>query len=116
MPDLKRLWATGRDNAAGRRVWALGVCASMLADPLDTGPAAERRRSAVRERVVAYNEVLKEVCVRDERCRHDGGAVFDHPFGAAQLSPWDWFHPSLEGQARLADIAYRNVTAARPPA
>ncbi len=116
VPDLKRLWSTGRDSAEGRQVWSLGVCASMLADPLDTGAAAERRRSAVRERVVAYNEVLREVCVRDERCRYDGGAVFEHPFGAAQLSPWDWFHPSVEGQARLADIAYRNVTAARPPA
>lgn len=110
VPDLKRLWATGRDNPASRDVWRLGVCGSMLAAPDDLGAAAERRRSAVRERVVAYNEVLKDVCARDERCMYDGGAVFDYRFGAGQLSPWDWFHPSVDGQARLADIAYGNVT------
>jgi hypothetical protein len=27
------------------------------------------------------------------------------------LSKWDWFHPSVNGQARLAEIAYRKITA-----
>ena len=31
-----------------------------------------------------------------------------------QLSRWDWFHPSKDGQARLAAIAYRTITAANP--
>ncbi|MCH0543481.1 SGNH/GDSL hydrolase family protein [Streptomyces sp. MUM 203J] len=111
VPDLKRLWATGRDNPASHDVWRLGVCASMLAAPDDLGAAAERRRAAVRERVVAYNQALRDVCARDRRCMYDGGAVFNYRFGESQLSPWDWFHPSVDGQARLADIAYRNVTA-----
>ncbi|MFF4171885.1 SGNH/GDSL hydrolase family protein [Streptomyces sp. NPDC001744] len=110
VPDLKRLWATGRLDAAGLRIWELGVCGSMLADAADLGPAAERRRATVSERVVAYNGALAEVCAGDERCRYDGGAVHGFRFGAGQLSPWDRFHPSRDGQARLAELAYRRIT------
>ncbi|MEV0258507.1 SGNH/GDSL hydrolase family protein [Streptomyces sp. NPDC050732] len=116
VPDLKRLWSQGRTNPLGKQVWKLGICASMLADPDDLDARATERRDAVRDRVVAYNEVLKEVCEKDRRCRHDGGAVFDYRFDGDQLSHWDWFHPSKNGQARLAEIAYRRVTSKKPGA
>ncbi|MFJ6511701.1 SGNH/GDSL hydrolase family protein [Streptomyces sp. NPDC091406] len=116
VPDLKRLWSTGRVNELGKKIWDLGICQSMLADADDLGPAAVARRDAVQERVVAYNEVLRDVCAKDRYCRYDGGAVYDFRFTGAQLSPWDWFHPSRDGQARLAEIAYRNITAAEPSA
>ncbi|MFF8829399.1 GDSL-type esterase/lipase family protein [Streptomyces sp. NPDC015131] len=111
VPDLKRLWSTGRDNAVGRQVWKLGLCASMLGAADDLGPEATRRRERVYERVVAYNAAMRDVCARDRWCRYDGGAVFAYRFTGEQLSPWDWFHPGLDGQRRLAEIAYRNVTA-----
>nr|WSS68716.1 GDSL-type esterase/lipase family protein [Streptomyces sp. NBC_01175] len=116
VPDLKRLWSTGRENPLGKQIWKLGICRSMLGDADDMGSAAVARRDAVLERVVAYNGVLRDVCARDERCRYDGGAVFDYRFTGEQLSEWDWFHPGRNGQARLAEIAYRAVTAAGPPA
>ncbi|MEU5716501.1 SGNH/GDSL hydrolase family protein [Streptomyces sp. NPDC020403] len=116
VPDLKRLWSTGRVNPMGKQIWKLGICRSMLQDADDMGAAAVARREAVRERVVAYNGVLRDVCAKDARCRYDGGAVFDYRFTGEQLSPWDWFHPGRDGQARLAEIAYRAVTAAGPPA
>ncbi|MFI6694229.1 SGNH/GDSL hydrolase family protein [Streptomyces sp. NPDC050433] len=116
VPDLKRLWSEGRDNPLGRQIWKLGICASMLGDSQDMGAEAQARRSTVQARVVAYNKVLKEVCAKDLRCRYDGGAVFDFRFTGEQLSTWDWFHPSKNGQGKLADIAYRNVVAAEPPA
>ncbi|MFJ8919892.1 SGNH/GDSL hydrolase family protein [Streptomyces sp. NPDC102415] len=116
VPDLKRLWSTGRENPLGKQIWKLGICRSMLGDADDMGRAAVARRDAVLERVVAYNGVLRDVCARDERCRYDGGAVFDYRFTGEQLSEWDWFHPGRNGQARLAEIAYRAVTAAGPPA
>ncbi|MFD3970490.1 SGNH/GDSL hydrolase family protein [Streptomyces cyaneofuscatus] len=116
VPDLKRLWSTGRLDEGAKKIWSLGVCRSMLADADDLGPAAVARRDAVRDRVVAYNEVLRDVCAKDRHCRYDGGAVFGFRFTGAQLSPWDWFHPSRDGQARLAEIAYRTITAAEPPA
>jgi lysophospholipase L1-like esterase len=115
VPDLKRLWSTGRGNPLGRQIWKLGICASMLGNAEDESVKAQQRRDRVHERVVAYNEVLKDLCGKDLRCRYDGGAVFDYRFEGEQLSRWDWFHPSKNGQGRLAEIAYRNVTAAKPP-
>ncbi|MFE7772662.1 SGNH/GDSL hydrolase family protein [Streptomyces sp. NPDC057445] len=116
VPDLMRLWSTGRGNPLGRQVWKLGICASMLGDSENAGEEARLRRARVYDRVVAYNQALKSVCAKDRRCRYDGGEVFDYRFTGRQLSPWDWFHPGRDGQQRLAEIAYRNVTSAKPPA
>ncbi|WP_328313021.1 SGNH/GDSL hydrolase family protein [Streptomyces sp. NBC_00442] len=114
VPDLKRLWSTGRGSPLGKQIWKLGICQSMLADADDLGAAASTRRGEVYERVVAYNEVLRDVCAKDRACRYDGGAVFSYAFTGTQLSPWDWFHPSKDGQAHLAKIAYDRVTAPTP--
>ncbi|MDX2760539.1 SGNH/GDSL hydrolase family protein [Streptomyces europaeiscabiei] len=110
VPDLKRLWSEGRTNPVGKQVWKLGICPSMLADPDLLTTAAGQRRDAVQDRVEAYNDVLREVCAEDRYCRYDGDAVFDYRFGQTQLSQWDWFHPSVDGQARLAEIAYRIIS------
>ncbi|MFG3245546.1 SGNH/GDSL hydrolase family protein [Streptomyces sp. NPDC048187] len=114
IPDLKRLWSQGRTNPLGKQVWKLGLCPSMLGDADSTDAAATLRRNTVRDRVTDYNEVLREVCAKDRRCRTDDGAVHAFRFGTDQLSHWDWFHPSVDGQARLAEIAYRTVTAKSP--
>ncbi|WP_369388949.1 SGNH/GDSL hydrolase family protein [Streptomyces sp. CG1] len=116
VPNLKRLWSEGRTNPLGKQVWKLGICPSMLSDADNLTSAAVVRRDRVQQRVMEYNKVLKEVCAKDRRCRFDGGAVYDYRFGTDQLSHWDWFHPSKDGQARLAAIAYRTITAANPVA
>ncbi|MCX5226021.1 SGNH/GDSL hydrolase family protein [Streptomyces sp. NBC_00233] len=110
VPSLMHLWSTGRVSPMGLEVWKLGICGAMLSDAEDLSAAAERRRAEVQDRVVAYNRVLSEVCAKDERCRYDGGAVFGFRFDTGQLSPWDFFHPSRDGQARLAELAYRRIT------
>lgn len=114
VPDLKRLWSTGRTNELSKRMWELGICPSMLADPDALDAAATSRRDKVQDRVEEYNAVLEEVCQKDKRCRFDGGAVYKYRFGTAQLSTWDWFHPSTSGQKLLAELAYRVVTAPKP--
>ncbi|MEU9985349.1 SGNH/GDSL hydrolase family protein [Streptomyces sp. NPDC048045] len=111
VPNLKRLWSEGRGNPLGKQVWKLGICPSMLRDADDLTHAAAVRRDKVQLRVEAYNAVLKDVCAKDRRCRFDDNAVFDYDFDTEQLSHWDWFHPSRNGQARLAEIAYRTITA-----
>ncbi|MER7763575.1 SGNH/GDSL hydrolase family protein [Streptomyces sp. NPDC097619] len=110
VPDLMRLWEQGRGSPVARQVWKLGICPSMLAGPEELDAGASARRAAVRDRVVAYNQVLGEVCGRDPLCRYDDGAVFRYPFTAGQLSRWDWFHPGRDGQARLAELAHRRIT------
>ena len=114
VPNLLRLWSQGRTNPLGKQVWKLGICPSMLAEADDLTGGATRRREEVQRRVEDYNAALRAVCAKDRRCRFDGNAVFDFRFGTDQLSRWDWFHPSRDGQARLAEIAYRTVTARRP--
>lgn len=114
VPNLKRLWSEGREDPLGKQVWKLGICPSMLRDADDLTSRATVRRAKVQQRVEAYNTVLKDVCAKDRRCRFDGNAVYDYSFDTEQLSHWDWFHPSRNGQARLAEIAYRTVTAERP--
>lgn len=114
VPNLKRLWSQGRTNPLGKQIWKLGICPSMLGDADALDAAANLRRDTVQRRVEAYNRVLREVCAKDRYCRFDGGAVYAYRFGTDQLSHWDWFHPSTDGQARLAEIAYRTVTAEAP--
>jgi lysophospholipase L1-like esterase len=110
VPDLERLWEVGRGHEDAREVWGLGICQSMLARPRDTGPDATERRNRVRERVKEYNRALRQVCADDRRCRYDDGAVFGYRLTAADLSDWDWFHPSKRGQDALAELAYRHIT------
>jgi len=104
IPDLERLWSVGRSNVIGREVWKLGLCPAMLDDPTSDSAAARDRRDAVRDRVIAYNSVLGQVCSQYARCRYDGGAVFRYPFTTGDLSAWDWFHPNERGQGRLARL------------
>ncbi|MFJ9818399.1 SGNH/GDSL hydrolase family protein [Streptomyces sp. NPDC101151] len=114
VPNLKRLWSEGRTNPLGKEVWKLGICPSMLGNADDLSGLATLRRDKVQKRVEAYNAVLKDVCAKNRRCRFDGNAVFDYRFDTEQLSHWDWFHPGRNGQARLAEIAYRTVIAQKP--
>lgn len=109
VPDVARL----RDMAApsGLVEAARGLfCPNLLAAD---APAAEIE--AARARIQAYNAALARACgeveERDGRtgrlhCRHDGGLLFTTLFGADDVSSLDGFHPSLAGQAKLADLAW----------
>ncbi|WNI15375.1 SGNH/GDSL hydrolase family protein [Actinacidiphila sp. ITFR-21] len=104
IPDLRRLWSVGRTNVLGRQIWKLGLCPSMLKDAEARTPAADARRTAVRDRVIAYNAAMGGACARLPRCRYDNGAVFGYRFTTHDLSRWDWFHPNATGEAKLAAL------------
>ncbi|BCJ45077.1 lipoprotein [Actinoplanes ianthinogenes] len=108
IPDLYRLWQVGREDASAVRLWeSLGICPSMLADPTSTASADNRRRRAVRDRIDAYDEQLRKACAKyGSRCRWDQGRVHDLRFSIEQVSPLDYFHPSLAGQKELAARTY----------
>ena len=52
------------------------------------------------------NEVLAEVCALYIHCRFDKGAVFNDPFTSDDVSKRDYFHPSIRGQTRLAQVTW----------
>lgn len=107
IPDVYRLWSILHDDPNARLAWRLtGFCKSMLANPGSTAPADEARRQRVRERIVAYNDVLESVCTLHVTCRFDGNAVFDYPFKPRHVSTRDYFHPCLEGQRALAEVTW----------
>jgi lysophospholipase L1-like esterase len=99
-------------------------CQSMVANPDSLSEADESRRQRVRERNMAYNQVLAEECAKVLRCRFDDFATFDfssnraNPPGGpllphtewafvdADISTQDHFHPSISGQNKLAEVAW----------
>lgn len=102
VPDLYRLWQVGHGDARARLVWSAGFCHTMLDAPSSTAPADAARRQRVRDRVVAYNGALAASCAAHAGCRYDDGAVFANQFTLADLSPFDYFHPNVAGQRKLA--------------
>jgi lysophospholipase L1-like esterase len=102
IPDLYQLWKALGGIAEARDAWSGGTCRSMLA----AGNAEEQRQLVV-ERELAFNRVLAQACSHYKNCRWDNNAVYDFKFSADDVSVLDYFHPSLEGQARLAELTWR---------
>jgi lysophospholipase L1-like esterase len=102
IPNLYQLRTVLHTNSLARWAWAsFRICQSMLGA---TRTEAERQLVVDRER--AFNRILAEVCAQYARCRWDGGAVYNYQFSASQVSPLDFFHPSLSGQAALARVTW----------
>ncbi|GIE98856.1 GDSL-type esterase/lipase family protein [Paractinoplanes rishiriensis] len=108
IPDVYRLWEMGRESTQAVRVWdRLDICPSMLANPNSEADADEDRRRAVRDRIDAYNDELRELCRGyGKKCRWDGGQVHQVRYGLDRVNQVDYFHPNLEGQADLADVTF----------
>jgi lysophospholipase L1-like esterase len=114
--------------------WSLfNVCQALLANPTSTAQVDEDRRAAFQNQVIDYNGALAEVCAEFKRCLFDNNAVFNSTFtaddvanvtntggldifpfnvipvfgaGAIPNSTADYFHPSLQGQASLAETSW----------
>jgi lysophospholipase L1-like esterase len=135
IPDinqLQTLFTNPPDPNALTRWAVFSICQGLLADPLSTEPADVARRTAFRQRVMAYNDELAGACAEFKRCLYDGNAVFDSTFTRADVatvadteglnvfpfnaipifgegfanSTADYFHPSLRGQALLAETTW----------
>lgn len=107
IPNLQRMYDLNKSSFSARITWSLlGICQSMLANPTSTKAADVQRRAAVQQRVNEYNAVLAEVCAAYATCRWDGGAVANYLFVKSDISTRDYFHPSLSGQATLANVTW----------
>lgn len=101
LPDVSQIPERVGRNPTARLVWSYaGACQALLAED-----ATAQAREAVRARVMAYNQVLREEATAFG-VHFDDEAVFRSVVEPADLSPVDFFHPSLRGQQRLADVAW----------
>lgn len=114
VPDVTNLLPVASRNETARFLWGLvGGCRTALAVPLSTAPPAIARRVAVRSRIAEYNLALAASCGRLPSCSYDGGALHAYQPTIAQLSPLDYFHPSVAGLRELAATEWRVLQAAR---
>ncbi|QIG38529.1 hypothetical protein G5T42_02745 [Microbacterium sp. 4R-513] len=110
VPSLQAVLDAGKSSRSAVSAWGtLGTCPIMLADPLSQAESAVQRRSAVETRIREMNAALATVCASYATCTYDGGAVYGNHPALADLSPVDYFHPSLSGQARIATITWAEV-------
>jgi lysophospholipase L1-like esterase len=107
IPDVFRLWAILKDNLLARAAWrTFDTCQSLLRRPRSTDAADVTRRRAVRQRTIDFNTQLAQVCAVYIHCRYDRNALFSDLFQPDDVSTRDYFHPSLEGQRRLARVTW----------
>ena len=107
VPDVTDLRPVASANATARFLWTtLGGCTTVLGDPQSDSVATQSRLATVRDRIDAYNEALATTCATLPRCVWDGGALNRYQPTMAQLSPLDYFHPSLAGLRELAEIEW----------
>jgi PKD repeat protein len=118
IPNVYQLWQLFKGNFWARFIWsAAGICQSLLANPTSTQTADVQRREAVRQRNIAFNAQLADVCAQFQPCLYDGNAVFNTPFTSGDVSG-DYFHPSVAGQAKLASVTWNATyswTTSPPP-
>jgi lysophospholipase L1-like esterase len=117
IPDINQLHTVFTtpvpDPNALARWSAFNVCQALLANPLSTDPADVQRRADFRAQVIAYNDALADVCAEFKRCLFDNNAVFNSQFTAEDVATLttvgitaDYFHPSVFGQAQLAETTW----------
>lgn len=107
IPDAYQLWTLFHDNSSAVAAWnTYQECAALLANPTSTAQADVDRRAAFRQREIDYNSVLSTVCAQYAQCTFDGDAGFNARFTTADVATVDYFHPSVPGQALLANVAW----------
>jgi lysophospholipase L1-like esterase len=107
--NVYRLWELFHTNSNAVNTWnTLKICQSLLANPTSTAKADEERRLQVRQREEEYDSVLQSVCSKYTQCKFDNGAGFKTQFNANDVSTRDYFHPSVEGQALIASVAWQS--------
>jgi lysophospholipase L1-like esterase len=119
IPDIYNLWnILHNDNTAASRWTMFGICQSMLLNPQSTAPADETRRLNVRQRNMDDNDAIRDACAEYAHCIFDNYIGFNTPFTPAHVSTLDYFHPSVAGEALIAQLAWDNFpdfTEVTPP-
>lgn len=98
VPDVYQLWKLYDGNLAAESVWyTFSICQAMLSNS-----RSESERLALREINRQYNDVLAQESA-NYGFKFDNYAVWNTAFARSDVSQVDFFHPSMSGQAKLAD-------------
>ncbi|MBF4461277.1 MULTISPECIES: SGNH/GDSL hydrolase family protein [unclassified Rathayibacter] len=112
VPNLLEFFQTERTDSEAVARWAgSSNCNSLLFDPTSDDADSVARRNTVGTTIDAYNAILGEACAATAHCVYDGGALHDLDVTTDDISDVDHFHPSRQGQAKLADIAWTALLA-----
>ena len=107
IPDVYHLWQILHTNFAAVFTWSIGgICQSLLANPMSTSSTDNARRLRIRQRSIDDNAAIASVCAQFIHCRYDGGAAFAVQFATSDVSTRDYFHPSVSGQAKAANVTW----------
>ena len=107
IPDLHQRWETFHTVQKAVKAWrSLPFCPTLFTHPTSNAPSDVERRAAVRDRVLAYNAILSDVCASYRQCTTDEGAAFRAPVRPTEFSTHDYWHPNIAGQATLARLVW----------
>ncbi|MEP6598703.1 MAG: SGNH/GDSL hydrolase family protein [Actinomycetota bacterium] len=102
IPNVYRLWEVLHTNFAATLAWStFGICQSML-----SSSNTDTERAQVLAQEGADNDTLARICAQFTQCRWDGYATYNTTFYASDISPVDYFHPSSQGQNKLASVTW----------
>lgn len=111
VPNNASQWESER-SVVGGRVWsAAGLCRTTRGVSINEAPLSSAGASAsvaaARKRVVDFNAVLEQACsAAGPLCDWDGGALTRLRFTPDLISTLDHFHPSVAGQAKIAEVEW----------
>lgn len=101
IPDVGKLYDAMRNESIVRARWSqMRVCPALLSEN-----ATDAQRDAVLRAIDAYDAILAQESAAYGFAT-DGGAAHDAPVALGDVSDLDYFHPSLAGQARLAETTW----------
>lgn len=113
IPNVYNLWSLFHANPFASFIWNYGsICQPLLANPTSTAEADVLRRASFGAQVVAYNNILKEVCtsIPNQQCVFDNNLVYNWNFQSDDVSTLDYFHPSCtspsHGQGYAASLIW----------
>jgi hypothetical protein len=107
LPNVYRLWEIFHTNSTAVKTWnSLKICQSLLANPTSLAKADEERRLQVKTREEEFDSALQTACAKYTQCKYDNGLGFKTVFNTNDVGTRDYFHPSIEGQALIASVAW----------
>lgn len=102
VPNMLRLYEVGKATSGCSTKWkVMKICKNLLLNK------DEYERTAFGERVVDLNHVLADIAADYPQSVHFAQEVATFEFNKADISGYDCFHPSQQGQDQIAAKAWQ---------